>query len=127
MSIPDDCKYTCIKILRFAYIDFLNNKYSQLDKVKQSSLSNRFNSTIETINDLINGVESYVNLVKIDQENLPPKENIDSRLYKRMKDQGAIKSENEQESINLSWAKNRLKSHLYWLDEDFESLERLIT
>jgi len=109
------------------YSDFLKKNYSQLDKEKQSSISCDFNSTIEKIDDLIDGVESYINLLKIHQENLTPKENIDSHLYKMMKNQGAIKSENGQEKINLSWAKNRLNSHLYWLDEHFESLERLIT
>ncbi len=126
MNIPDDCKYACIKILRFTYSDFLKEKYSQLGKEKQSSISHDFNGTIETIDDLIEGVEIYIELLKINQENLPPRENIDSRLYGRMKRQGAIKSERGQEKINLKWADARLKNHLYWLDEHFESLESLI-
>lgn len=127
MNIPDDCKYACIKILRFTYSDFLKEKYSQLDKEEQSSISQDFNSTIETINDLIGGVESYIELLKINQENLPPKENISSQLYNRMENQGAIKSERGKEKIDLNWADSRLNDHLYWLEENFESLESLIT
>jgi len=109
MRIPENCdKYACINFLKRMYIDPLKRMYDDIPPFKMDAGTKElYFEGMGLMQYTVEGLGNYFELIRLNQQGIHFKENVDDGFYRSCKNREIIKDGKERESLNEDWLRQR--------------------